>query len=135
MIARNSFVHADLKRLSELDQCSVEPGEPDPRGWTVFMSAEQRIGTVIDLLVDRDEETDGMTVRYLVVDVDGGALPGVSESGQTALVRAEDVDLDGGLRRVTARAIACDDIHRVQPADATNLLKPSKEDRAPVTTV
>jgi hypothetical protein len=135
VIARNSFVHADLKHLSELDHCSVEPGEPDPRGWTVFMSDEQRIGTVIDLLVDRDEQTNGMNVRYLVIDVDGGALPGVSESGQTALVRAEDVDLDGGLRRVTARAIACDDIHRVRPAEASNPLKRTEEDRAPVTTV
>jgi len=108
----NSYFHGHVKRLSELDNCSVEVGEPDPRGWTVVLSNGRQVGTVIDLLVD----TDAMHVRYLIVDVEPGALPDVSASGSTALVRTEDVDLDGGFRRVTARQLACQDIHAKKEA-------------------
>jgi hypothetical protein len=116
VVGFNPFFHGHLTRLSELNHGTVEPGDPDPRGWTVFMSDRRRIGTVIDLLVHENAENAG-NVRYLVVDVDAAALPGVSPSGQTALVRIEDVDLDGGLQRVTARAIACEDIHRAHHAE------------------
>jgi hypothetical protein len=123
----NAFIHPDLKSLSHIDHCSVESDEPDPRGWTVFTSTGRRIGTVIDLLIEDDDRGKAAVhVRYLVIDVDGGALPGISASGSTALVRIEDIDLDGGSLRVTARAIACSDIH----AGFT----PPAED-SPVTTV
>jgi hypothetical protein len=126
----NPFFHGQLTRLSNLDHCSVEAGDPDPRGWIVFLSDGRRLGTVIDLLVDENVNN----VRSLVVDVDGGALPGVSASGQTALVRIEDVDLDGGSQRVTARAIACDDIHRAQDSDEMSQ-QTTEEDHAPASTV
>ena len=129
MVGFNSYIDGQLTRLSQLENCSVEPGDPDPRGWIVFMSDGPQVGTVIDLLVDHDE----MNVRYLVVDVDGGALPGVSESGRTALLSIEDVDLDGGLRRVTARAFACDDIHAVRRTTAPTV--DSEKDQASVGTV
>ena len=133
MAARNSFLHSDLRPLSELNNCSVESDEPDPRGWTVFMSDGRQIGTVIDLLVEDDRENDALHVRYLVIDIDGGALPRISESGSTALVRIQDIDLDGGSRRVTARAIACDDIHSLPSDVAVPFHHPS--DPARVTTV
>ena len=129
MVGFNPFLHPQLTRLSHLDHCSVEPGDPDPRGWIVFLSDGRRLGTVIDLLVD-----ENVNVRSLLVDVDGGALPGVSASGQTALVRIEDVDLDGGSQRVTARAIACDDIHRAQDSDEMSQ-HTTEEDHEPAGTV
>jgi hypothetical protein len=115
LAARNSYLHPDLKSLSQLENCSVESDEPDPRGWSVFTSSGRQIGTVIDLLIEEgDRAKAALHVRYLVIDIDGGALPGISASGSTALVRVEDIDLDGGSQRVTARAIACSDIHRAQ---------------------
>ena len=112
MAARDTFVHPHLNSLSHIDNCSVESDEPDPRGWTVVTSGGRRIGTVIDLLIEGDvREKAAVHVRYLVIDVDAGALPGISALGSTALVRVEDIDLDGGSLRVTARAIACSDIH------------------------
>jgi hypothetical protein len=129
--ARHSFFHPDLKSLSQLDNCSVESDEPDPRGWTVVTSSGRQIGTVIDLLIEEtDHENAAPHVRYLVIDIDGGALPGISSSGSTGLVRVEDIDLDGGSQRVTARAIACRDIHRVQ----TGVTAPAA-DPTPATTV
>ena len=125
MAARNSFLQPDLQSLSQLDNCSVESDEPDPRGWTVFMSDGRQIGTVIDLLIANDPENDAPFVRYLVIDIDGGALPGISETGSTALLRVQDVDLDGGSQRVTARAIACDDIHNQVPDVATPIVLPT----------
>jgi hypothetical protein len=131
--ASNPFVHHDLRSLSQLDNCRVESDEPDPRGWTVFMSDGRQIGTVIDLLIDDDLDKDVAHVRFLLVDIDGGALPGISGSGSTALVSIEDVDIDGGSHRVIARAIACDDIHGLPPHVVRPIDPP--EDCAPMPTV
>lgn len=55
--------------LNELGDFTVAEGAPDPRGWAVYTSAQQQLGTVEDLLVDLDT----MVVRYLEVRIVGGA--------------------------------------------------------------
>ena len=51
-----------LKRIEEAN-FEVAQGEPDPRGWTVFVGHNLMFGTVDDLIID----TAAMKVRYLEV--------------------------------------------------------------------
>jgi hypothetical protein len=129
--ASNPFEYHDLRSLSQLDNCRVESDEPDPRGWVVHVSDGRRIGTVIDLLIDDDQDRNAVHVRFLVVDIDGGALPGIPGSGSTALVSIGDVDIDGGSHRVTARAIACEDIHGLPPSGVRPIDPPGDCARLP----
>lgn len=52
--------------LHDLDEYTVAEGDPDPRGWDVMSSDNQRVGEVKDLLVD----VRAMKVRYLDVELD-----------------------------------------------------------------
>jgi sporulation protein YlmC with PRC-barrel domain len=51
--------------LSEAKEFRIESGAPDPRGWNVFGSDGERVGTVTQLLVD----PAALKVRYLDVDL------------------------------------------------------------------
>ena len=53
----------NLKPLSELPDYKVEPGDPDPRGWTVISTDGRSLGRVEDLVID----TSAMKVRQLIV--------------------------------------------------------------------
>lgn len=59
-----------LGPLSELSDYKVADEDPDIRGWDVKSADGTRIGAVNDLIVD----TRAMRVRYLDVELDGGAL-------------------------------------------------------------
>ena len=52
--------------LADLDDYTVAEGDPDPRGWEVMSSDNQKVGEVKDLLVD----VQAMKVRYLEVELD-----------------------------------------------------------------
>ena len=58
-----------LRRLSEADY-DVAPGEHDVRGWRVIAANDEKIGTVVDLMID----PAAGKVRYLEVDVDRKAV-------------------------------------------------------------
>jgi uncharacterized protein (TIGR02271 family) len=91
----------NLKPISELHNFSVEPGDPDPRGWNVVGTEGRRYGVVRDLVVD----TSAMKVRHLVVDMDGDGA--VNPTGSdSVLLDVNDVELRGDSRQVLARSIA-----------------------------
>lgn len=84
----------NIKRLSDAHGYKVEPGDPDPRGWTVSNTNGERIGVVEDLLVD----TELMKVRYFQVRLDSGARSGTAQSGSHALLEATAADVSKGDR-------------------------------------
>lgn len=55
--------------LSEMTEFKVSSDDPDPRGWDVVAADGRTVGTVKDLLVDRD----AMRVRYVEVELADGA--------------------------------------------------------------
>jgi photosynthetic reaction center H subunit len=70
---------------------SVEPRDPDPRGWAVVGADGELGGTVRDLWVDRSEPQ----IRYLEVEVSGGsrkllplALVGLDRTNERVKVNA-----------------------------------------------
>jgi uncharacterized protein (TIGR02271 family) len=81
----------NLTRISELHNYKVEPGDPDPRGWTVVTPDGREIGVVDDLLVD----TTAMKVRYLVVNGTAG--------DDALMLDASDVDVRDQSRQIVAR--------------------------------
>jgi uncharacterized protein (TIGR02271 family) len=91
----------NLKRLSDLHNYMIEPGDPDPRGWTVNMPDGRRVGTVTDLAVDESVRK----VRYLIVQLDPATAASIAgaTARDEAFLAAEDADLDTPARRVTAR--------------------------------
>jgi len=54
--------------LSELDDFKIKSGDPDPRGWEVIAADGRRVGTVRELLADRE----ALRVRYLEVELSSG---------------------------------------------------------------
>lgn len=57
-----------LFRLGELDDYKVASGDPDVREWTLLDRDNEKLGTIAELIVDRDREK----VRYLdVIPVKG----------------------------------------------------------------
>jgi uncharacterized protein (TIGR02271 family) len=105
-IVEHSHSHSynNLKRLSQLPDYTIESGDPDPRGWKVSVQDGRHVGTVVDLAIDEDARK----VRYLIVEPDSGASHPDLRSGATALVRAEDAELDPSARTVMARGFASD---------------------------
>lgn len=94
-MTRNSGTHAgELTPMSELSNYKIEAGDPDPRGWSLVVTAGHRLGTVVDLLVD----TDAMKVRQMLVDV-GNDVRGSS----LVTVDIDDVELRTDSREVFAR--------------------------------
>jgi uncharacterized protein (TIGR02271 family) len=85
-----------LVPIGELSGYTIEKGDPDPRGFKVVDPQSNRLGTVSDLIVDRE----AMKVRYLVVDLDGAAA---ASSGSTVLLDTKDVDISDDRSEVYAR--------------------------------
>ena len=79
--------------LRDLDEYTVAEGDPDPRGWDVMSSDNQKVGEVKDLLVD----LQAMKVRYLDVELDHN-LKG--ESDQHVLIPVGTARMDDNLDRV-----------------------------------
>ena len=87
-----------LKPLSELPDYKVEPGDPDPRGWTVLSTDGRTLGRVEDLVID----TSAMKVRHLIVS----PLNGVSsDSTGTMLLDASNVDIRNDAHQIVARSL------------------------------
>lgn len=91
--------------MSEAKDFRLESGAPDIRGWNVFGSDGERIGTVSRLLVD----PAGLKVRYLDVDLLDDLFQ--LRDDRHVLVPLEHVDLkergnDIWVRRLTAREVA-----------------------------
>jgi uncharacterized protein (TIGR02271 family) len=87
---------AHQQAMSELDGYTVESGDCDPRGWTVVGSSGERIGEVVDLIVD----TDSMKVRRLLVE---------RSSRSTAATEAFLVDIAGADLREDTREVYVSD--------------------------
>jgi sporulation protein YlmC with PRC-barrel domain len=56
---------AHLYRLNDLDDYEISQSDPDVRGWKVLGSDSERLGEVVDLVVDLNK----MKVRYLDIDI------------------------------------------------------------------
>ena len=84
---------AQQQPISELDGYTVEAGDTDPRGWNAIGGAGQRIGRVVDLIVD----TDSMKVRKLVVEPDDDTS---TEGRRSLLLDLDSVDLRPDSREV-----------------------------------
>jgi photosynthetic reaction center H subunit len=83
---------ADLRRLNELDDYTVAPDDPDPRGWRIASSDGRDVGLVKDLIVDTVE----MKARYLDVEVDRTVSP---DRDRRVLVPTEAVSVGDAERR------------------------------------
>ena len=91
--------------LSEAKDFKLGPAAPDPRGWNVFGSDGERVGTVAQMLVD----PAALKVRYLDVDVLDDLF--LLKDDRHVLVPLEHVDLkergnDVWVRRLTAAETA-----------------------------
>jgi sporulation protein YlmC with PRC-barrel domain len=62
---RTDVADSRVVPLSDAKEFKIQGGAPDPRGWNVFGSDGERIGTVKQLLVD----PSALDVRYLDVDL------------------------------------------------------------------
>ena len=74
--------------LSEMNEFKVSGDDPDPRGWDVVGADGRTVGTVKDLLVDRE----AMRVRYLEVEL--------ADGGQRTLLPIGTAQLDDETDRV-----------------------------------
>lgn len=91
--------------LSDAKSFKLGSGAPNPRGWSVFGSDGERVGTVTQLLVD----PTAMKVRYLDVDLLDDLF--MLKDDRHVLVPLEYVDLkergnDAWVRGLTAREVA-----------------------------
>jgi len=89
----------NLKPLSELPDYKVEPGDPDPRGWTVLSTDGRSLGKVEDLVID----TSAMKVRHLIVSPSHGASS--DSSTGTMLLNANEVDIRNDAHQIVARSL------------------------------
>jgi len=89
----------NLKPLSELPDYKVEPGDPDPRGWTVVSTDGRSIGRVEDLVID----TSAMKVRQLIVSPAHGASS--DSSTGTTLLDASNVEIRNDAHQIVARSL------------------------------
>jgi len=98
IVAINRTQASGLRPMSDLSDYRVESGDPDPRGWSVIGSDGDRIGRVVDLLVD----PAAMKVRQLLVDTDA------DRGNADALITldVEDVDVRPNTREVLVRGEA-----------------------------
>lgn len=66
--AEDKMAEHNLYKLSDMTDYEVDKGDPDIRGWGVYSVDGMRLGTVDDLLVDKEK----LKVRYLDIEVDDG---------------------------------------------------------------
>jgi sporulation protein YlmC with PRC-barrel domain len=91
--------------LSEARSFKLESGAPDPKGWNVFGSDGERLGTVHQLLVD----PAALKIRFLDVDLLDDLF--LLRDDRHVLVPLEHVELkergnDAWVRGLTAREVA-----------------------------
>ena len=98
IVAINRTQASALRPMSDLSDYRVESGDPDPRGWSVIGSDGDRIGRVVDLLVDQS----AMKVRQLLIDTDAGR----GEADALITLDVEDVDVRPSTREVLIRGEA-----------------------------
>ena len=97
----SNFDYGDnLEPMSGLHNFKIEPGDPDPRGWSVVSTDGSSYGTVRDLLVD----TSAMKVRHLIVDVDRSA--GAGSDSSSVLLDVNSIEIRPDTRQVLARDIS-----------------------------
>jgi PRC-barrel domain len=82
-----------LRRLSDADY-EVAAGEYDVRGWDVMATNDEKIGTVVDLIID----PAAGKVRYLEVNVDRKAV-GIDRD-RHVLIPIGNAQLDTGDKQV-----------------------------------
>lgn len=95
---RPAKVAPHLALLSRRSDYEIVPGEPDIEGWALMTDADLPSGTVIDLVIDVDDER----VRYVVVDVTDG--------GGRVLLPVGFLQLDEPDRSVYAPGLRHDDL-------------------------
>lgn len=111
--------------MSELHDFKVEPGDPDPRGWTVVTSDGRTHGTVRDLLVD----TSAMKVRYLIVDLDDSAA--IAGNSDRVLLDIDSVETHPDARQVQARDISA--AHRYESESFATRERPTTDGQRTLT--
>ena len=99
-MASNHTDAGSFRRMSEMNNYTIEKREPDPRGCTVIGTDGARIGTVVDLVVD----TNAMKVRQLLVAPGTGDTRGADDSLITFDVN--EVEVQPNTREVVARGVA-----------------------------
>jgi len=87
----------NLQPLSEVHNYKVEPGDPDPREYSVLTADGRDLGRVDDLIID----TAAMKVRYLVVDRNSRHVAG-DEGNRYFLLPVESVDVRTPSKQVVA---------------------------------
>lgn len=102
----------NLKPLDELDNYTIEKGDPDPRGSTVVTSDGRRLGEVVDLIVD----TTAMKVRYLVVDVEDDAVSMAGE--RSILLDIHKVEIREDARQIVASSFTGEETAYTPPPAA-----------------
>lgn len=100
-----------LVRLKTLKGHKVASGDHDIRGWDVVTSDHKRVGTVDDLVVDRD----AMRVRYFVIRVDHKLLDTKADSHM--LLPIAGAALDPGDKRVYLEDIDSERLLAIPPYD------------------
>lgn len=100
-----------MRPLSELYDFEVADDSPDVRGWEVTAAGGERIGRVIDLLVD----TRLMTTRYLLVDRVTAPPPGSSRRVALPVGSAQVDEND----RVVQVALTAADAGALEPYTGT----------------
>lgn len=95
---RPAMVAPHLALLSQRPDYEVAPGEPSIEGWSLMTDADLPSGTVVDLIIDIDEES----VRYIVVDV--------ADGGGRVLLPVGFLQLDEPDRSVYAPGLRHDDL-------------------------
>lgn len=63
--SQETTIHPHLYRLSNRDDCKLADEAPDVRGWNVFSTDGENVGTVRDIIVD----PNALRIRYLLVEV------------------------------------------------------------------
>jgi photosynthetic reaction center H subunit len=97
--------------LSEMTDFKVARGDPDPRGWDVIAADGRKVGTVRDLLADREERR----VRYLEVELAG--------SGRRTLLPIGTALLDDATDRVLFQALSPEELDRMPEYDYATFTK------------
>ncbi|MBW3533940.1 MAG: PRC-barrel domain-containing protein [Gemmatimonadetes bacterium] len=98
---------AGLVRLGDLDEYRVAKGSADPRSWTVVGGDGDKMGTVVDLIVDRAD----LKTRYLDCDVNEDRLE-LERLDRHVLIPVEHARLDHDERRVVVAGLFGRDMGR-----------------------
>jgi hypothetical protein len=102
-VTRNPTGQAgQLRAMSELSGYTIEKGDPDPRGWSVFGFDNHRIGSVVDLLVD----IQAMKVRQLLVATSNDEGRDSEADESLVAIDIDDVDVRTDPREVFASGLA-----------------------------